>query len=251
VIVGLAAAVMLDPVRSLLSFGQINLVLLALVAADLGGLVVRRHCLAGAMIGLAAAVKLIPLTALAALVSPRTSQAYWLGAVLQLGRVGDPEMVLNQSLYGAALRLLPPPLSLLVWLGALAIVVVVWWWSVRRVSADGERFGLAEHRVEVGRGDDRHWPVTEQQLEVVDAALGIGLVRLRHQPRFALRGPAGQQPAIVLEAHRGRQQWRAVEQEWPDPAVRPGQHRNRVGRAVVDRKQGLPELHVRHGPKPR
>ncbi|GAA1501814.1 hypothetical protein GCM10009827_012330 [Dactylosporangium maewongense] len=161
-----ASAAMLDPVRAVFSFGQVNLVLLGLVAADLGLLVARRHRLAGIGIGLAAAVKLVPLVfvlyllatrryraaataaatfgaagALTAAVAPDASRRFWLGALFELGRVGEPGFVFNQSLYGALVRLLPDAAAVPAWVALSAVLAAAWCWAVRRTG--DVRLGLA------------------------------------------------------------------------------------------------------------
>lgn len=127
----LVLAVAVEPVQQTLFFGQVNLVLMGLVALD---------CLAprgrvpwprGLLVGLAAAVKLTPAvfvlvllcrrqwraaaTAVAtfaaaallgALVLPADSRDYWLGGVLtDPSRVGGGDTAANQSLAGVLARL--------------------------------------------------------------------------------------------------------------------------------------------------
>jgi alpha-1,2-mannosyltransferase len=125
-----ALALWLEPVRQTLSFGQVNLVLMAIIVADL--------CLSdtrwwkGVGIGLTAGFKLTPLIFIpyllltrrfraAAVASatfvltvvicfvlmPTASQHYWIdGLFLNPNRLGNVHYVGNQSLYGALLRLL-------------------------------------------------------------------------------------------------------------------------------------------------
>ena len=124
-------AYLLDPVRLTIYFGQVNLVLAAVVLADLtvpvrvGRVTLPR----GVLIGLAGAVKLVPLifvpflaltgrlraaawaagsflaaTAAAALVTPDASWSYWTRHVRDAARVGEPGFFLNQSLLGVADR---------------------------------------------------------------------------------------------------------------------------------------------------
>jgi alpha-1,2-mannosyltransferase len=139
----------LEPVRETIGFGQVNLVLVALVLADVAALR-RGSRWAGVGIGLAAAVKLTPglfvvyllltrrwraaavalgtagaATALAAAVAPRESWQYFTGTLWQTERVGRPDKTSNQSLFGALARLTDPaePPRLL-WL-ALAVVALV------------------------------------------------------------------------------------------------------------------------------
>jgi alpha-1,2-mannosyltransferase len=122
------ALLWIEPVSTTLAFGQINLMLAALVVHA-----VRRHSqtAAGAGIGLAAAVKLTPavtglyfltqrrwaaaawsaVTFLAAaglgwLVAPQPSRGFWLHAMRDASRVGPVASGLNQSLRGALSRTL-------------------------------------------------------------------------------------------------------------------------------------------------
>lgn len=127
----LGPSYLLDPIRLTFYFGQINLVLCALVLLDLttspriGGRTLPR----GVLVGLAAAVKLVPLvfvpylfvtrqvragwTALvsfavwslvAAAVRPSATWDYWTRYATDASRVGNPSYYLNQSLLGAADR---------------------------------------------------------------------------------------------------------------------------------------------------
>jgi alpha-1,2-mannosyltransferase len=123
---------LLDPVRLTFFFGQVNLVLCALILADLtvvlriGRFTVPR----GVLVGLAAAVKLVPLvfvpyllvtrqaragwtavasfaawSLVAAAVDPAVSWSYWTRYVDDAQRVGDPAYYLNQSLLAAVDRM--------------------------------------------------------------------------------------------------------------------------------------------------
>ncbi|GAB3407624.1 glycosyltransferase family protein [Flindersiella endophytica] len=145
----------LEPVFDTVSFGQVNLVLLAFVFGD-WRLLRRGSRWAGIGIGLAAAIKLTPAafvgyllvtrrwraaavasvaavvaTGLAAVLLPGTSRTFWTEALWQTSRVGDLTYASNQSLLGMLARLDPPSPSRLVWgllvLGALA----VWFCRVR------------------------------------------------------------------------------------------------------------------------
>ncbi|MFT3662015.1 MAG: glycosyltransferase 87 family protein [Gordonia sp. (in: high G+C Gram-positive bacteria)] len=125
-----AATVWFNPFGMTLSFGQVNLILLALIVVDL--FVVRRgEPLHGALVGLASAIKLTPLVFLgvfaaagrwraawvgvgtfvvAALIGavwlPADSRTYWTHTVFHTTRIGVPEGPINQNLNGAWLRLL-------------------------------------------------------------------------------------------------------------------------------------------------
>ena len=131
-VVLLGPACQLDPVRLTLYFGQINLVLCLLLLADLTTtLGCRGRTLPrGVLVGVAAAVKLVPLVfipylfvtrqvraawmalatfagiaLLAAALDPATSWSYWTKYAFDASRVGNPSFVLNQSLQGTLDRL--------------------------------------------------------------------------------------------------------------------------------------------------
>ncbi|MBO0869603.1 MAG: DUF2029 domain-containing protein [Micromonosporaceae bacterium] len=159
------------PTRDTISFGQVNLILLAIVLADQRFLVGRGHWLGGIGIGLAAAIKLTPAvfigyllltgkrraagvaaatavgaTALAALIAPGSSWTFWTSALWQTDRVGQLSYVSNQSLMGLVARLDPVHPSRILW--ALAIVAVLSVWAYRSRAAvasgqDGVAFALA------------------------------------------------------------------------------------------------------------
>ncbi len=118
-------ALWIEPVHLTMGFGQINIVLAALVLADLTGRprVGRRTMPRGLLVGLAAAIKLVPLvfvpylfltrqtraawvalgtfvgcSALAAAVNPSASWSYWTKYATDAKRVGGVFYISNQSL---------------------------------------------------------------------------------------------------------------------------------------------------------
>jgi alpha-1,2-mannosyltransferase len=149
-------ALALDPVRETLMFGQVNLVLMALVSYDL---LVLRGRWSGWLVGVAAGVKLTPLvlvvlrvlvgrragalravsaftaTVLVGVVLlPGDAAAYWTHALWDAGRVGGVEYIRNQSLNGTLTRLLHHEPSTLVWFAvaapvgvALLALATLWW----------------------------------------------------------------------------------------------------------------------------
>ncbi|WP_113781613.1 glycosyltransferase 87 family protein [Geodermatophilus sp. TF02-6] len=153
----------LEPVRETLGYGQLNVVLLALVLADLVGL--RRGARwAGAGIGLATAVKLTPglfvvyllltrrlraaavagatflaATAVGFAVDTRGSWTYWTHALWETGRVGALASVSNTSLMGVLARATPgerPSAGL--WLVLVAVVLTAALWRALRAWQAGD-----------------------------------------------------------------------------------------------------------------
>jgi alpha-1,2-mannosyltransferase len=160
----LPATVELEPVRATLSFGQVNIALMALVAVD---------CLhpeprwpRGVLVGLAAAVKLTPMAFIAfflirgdrraastaalsfavvtgtgLIVDWHDSVRYWTGVVFSTSRPGSPAFVSNQSISGVLARSGLDPHSLggsAAWLALSAAVVVIAVIGMRQAIAGGE-----------------------------------------------------------------------------------------------------------------
>lgn len=157
----LAPAMLIEPVSLTFSFGQINLVLAALVLADLTGHVRFDDSTLprGVLVGIAAAVKLVPLifvpylfltrqtraawtsvvtfascSLLAAAFDPSNSWSFWTKYVVDAQRVGGVSYISNQSLRGALDRLIHhyigtgaiTALAGCVTLGGLALAYVSW-----------------------------------------------------------------------------------------------------------------------------
>jgi alpha-1,2-mannosyltransferase len=123
----LPTALLLEPVRGNLAYGQVDVFLMAMVIAD---------CLTGSprwprgsLAGLAAAVKLTPAlfvvffllrrdyraaatmgasfaaaTGLGFLLAPADSAHYWTSTLFDVGRIGEPQYAGNQSIYGVLTR---------------------------------------------------------------------------------------------------------------------------------------------------
>jgi len=141
------AGAVLEPVRSTLGFGQINALLMVAVVADV--LLPGRRRTKGLLIGLSAAVKLLPAvfvlfflfrkdfksaarvaggfvaaTAMMWLVAPRASTGYWTELVFQTDRIGGRDYVGNQSLRGMVARMgLTDSAQSLLWVVASLMVV--------------------------------------------------------------------------------------------------------------------------------
>jgi alpha-1,2-mannosyltransferase len=147
----LPAALFLEPVRSTLDYGQVNIALMGLVAVDCLAPTVRWP--RGAAVGLAAAVKLTPAafvlfflcrgdrraagtaavsfaTASVAgfLLAWHDSVRYWTSIVFQSGRPGSPVYAANQSIQAVLGRAgLDPrtPAGTAAWLALSAVVLVL------------------------------------------------------------------------------------------------------------------------------
>lgn len=167
--VGLAVCLLplLEPVRDTFSFGQVNLLLLALVLGDAWLLSTVRGRWAGVGIGLAAAVKLTPAlfigllllarrgraaglatavaataTVVAACVAPDASRFYWTEALWDTNRIGRLAYVSNQSLQGVLARLAEPAEpSRAVWASVVLVVLCVWARRTYRAVAAGDWVG--------------------------------------------------------------------------------------------------------------
>jgi alpha-1,2-mannosyltransferase len=165
-VAGLSIPVMLSyPFLHNLVVGQVSLFVIALALFD--HLLPRRW--QGSLVGIAAAIKLTPLvflpyylitkqwrqaavctgaflaaTALAWLVLPGASLAYWTDKLWQTGRVGRTDSTVNKSLLGLLSRQLPDGVpTTLVWLAVAAAVAVLAYWQASRHLAAGSPLAAA------------------------------------------------------------------------------------------------------------
>ncbi|MEU8113089.1 glycosyltransferase 87 family protein [Micromonospora sp. NPDC048947] len=167
--VALCLAAAFEPMRETVNFGQVNTLLLFLVAVDLLRLLPAGNRWAGVGIGLATAIKLTPgvfivyllvtgrwraaLTAsgtaagvslLAAALFPDASREFWTEALWNTGRVGELAFVSNQSLRGVVARLDPEHPNTVLWLLLVLGTLALWAWRSRAaVAAGDEATGLA------------------------------------------------------------------------------------------------------------
>ena len=146
VVAGTGVALTLEPVWQNLSFGQVNLILMLTVLVDLLHLDRR---FAGALLGIAAGIKLTPLVFVVLLVAvgrrdvarrallvfagtvaagfavlPGSASTYWTDGLLEPGRVGPPALAHNQSVTGTLARLLGDPPGPLLWIAVAGPVAV-------------------------------------------------------------------------------------------------------------------------------
>ena len=158
------AAVVCEPMWQTFSFGQVNLLLAGLLAADL----LRRgdRPWRGVWLGVAAGIKLTPIFLLAwlvlsrqwraagvalgamlatiglgFLVLPSDSRAFWTEVLPETGRIGAPSYVANQSVKGVLARFLGDEAPALdpAWFVISVVVGVVLVLAAARLSAVGDR----------------------------------------------------------------------------------------------------------------
>lgn len=169
VVLGLATGAFLGSVQvqSDLLTGQVNLVLALLVILDVGRFVPDRF--RGALVGVAAAVKLTPLivwgwflltrqwralatsvgafaacTVLALALLPSASRHYWTSAIFDTGRVGDVELRFNASVMGTLARAgLDGPARSFLWLAIGGVVVLAAFWNAERARRAGDHVAAA------------------------------------------------------------------------------------------------------------
>jgi alpha-1,2-mannosyltransferase len=163
--VAVCLALCFEPVRETITLGQVNMLLLVLVAADLLFGLSQGRRWAGVGIGLATAIKLTPgvfivyllvtrrwraaftamgtataATLVAAAIFPDQSREFWTSALWDTDRVGDLSYVSNQSLRGFVARLPFDGVATYLWMVLIVIALAVWVWRVRRADVVG---GLA------------------------------------------------------------------------------------------------------------
>ena len=159
--VAVCLAIVFEPVRETITFGQVNTVLLALVAADLLIALPAGRRWAGVGIGLATAIKLTPglfivyllvtrrwraaftamgtaaaVTLFAAALFPDESREFWTAALWDTDRVGVLSYLSNQSLRGFLARLPVEPVAAYLWIALVLAVLAGWARRVRRAPGD-------------------------------------------------------------------------------------------------------------------
>ncbi|MGC5330481.1 glycosyltransferase family 87 protein [Micromonospora sp. DT62] len=159
-----------ESTRETITFGQINMLLVVLILADLLFAVPRASRWAGVGVGLATALKLFPgifivyllatrrwraaavasataaaATLLAAAVAPRDSWRFWTHELWATDRVGRTDYTGNQSLFGLLSRITAPekPHQLLWLLLVTAIAGYGLWRAARAARAGDTLTGLA------------------------------------------------------------------------------------------------------------
>ncbi len=161
---------LLEPVHQTLGFGQVNLILMVLVAADC--LTARPKWKRGMLIGLAAAIKLTPAafvlyflvrrdyraaataaitgavaSAVAYAIMPGESTRYWFGGMGNVSGLSGSAFHTNQSIQGVLSRLqVPKPEFTVLWL-LLALALLALVVTAMRQAADHPGLALAFNAV--------------------------------------------------------------------------------------------------------
>jgi alpha-1,2-mannosyltransferase len=159
--VAFCLAIAFEPVRETITFGQVNTLLLTLVAGDLLFGLARGRAWAGVGIGLATAIKLTPgvfiiyllltrrwraaftamgtaagVTLLAGLIFPDETREFWTSALWDTNRVGVLSFLSNQSERGFLARLPIESVESPVWVLCVLLTLGYWAWRVRRDPDD-------------------------------------------------------------------------------------------------------------------
>jgi alpha-1,2-mannosyltransferase len=159
-----------ESTRETITFGQINMLLVVLILADLLFAVPRRSRWAGVGIGLATALKLFPgifivyllatrrwraaamagaaaagATLLAGAIAPDDSWRFWMHELWATDRVGRTDYTGNQSLYGMLSRFTAPETpNQLLWLALVAVITCFGLWRAAHAARAGDAVaGLA------------------------------------------------------------------------------------------------------------
>ncbi|WP_084525500.1 glycosyltransferase 87 family protein [Nocardia vaccinii] len=161
---------LLEPIHSTLDFGQVNLILMVLVAADC--LTERPKWKRGIGVGLAAAIKLTPAafvlyflirrdykaaitaaitgaaaSALAFALMPRESMRYWFGGMGNVSGLSGSAFHTNQSIQGVLARLrVPEPAFTCLWL-VLSLVLLVLVVAAMRRAVDNPPLAMSFNAV--------------------------------------------------------------------------------------------------------
>ncbi|MDT5026092.1 MAG: alpha,2-mannosyltransferase [Micromonosporaceae bacterium] len=161
--IAMCFAAAFEPLRETFLFGQVNMFLVFMVAADLLLFTSKGSRFGGIGIGLATAIKLTPgifivyllvtkrwraaivasgtaavASIVAAALAPDDSRVFWTDALWNTDRIGAVAFISNQSLNGAVARMHAANPSTALWLVSAAAVMVWWVVRVRRTAAAGD-----------------------------------------------------------------------------------------------------------------
>jgi alpha-1,2-mannosyltransferase len=224
----LPLALFLEPVRNDLAYGQINIVLMALVALDCLTPSDATRWPRGCLVGLAAAVKLTPAafvlyfvvrrdwraagTAVASFlvatgagfgVAWHDSVQYWTRTVFDVSRIGGLAYAANQSILGVLDRLgISHPAATVAWAVAAVIVISAAWRGMSRALAVNQCcLALSLNALAALLVSPVSW--SHQWVWCVPALLALADATLRHRAA----GPAAATALGVVLFFAGPQWW--------------------------------------------
>jgi alpha-1,2-mannosyltransferase len=157
-----ALAIWMEPVRTTLNYGQVNLVLAAIVLAGMAA--TAKPGLSGLSVGLTTGIKLTPAlsgiyflatrrwaaavwsavafagtVALAWVISPAQSKLYWFHLLGETGRIGPVGSAINQSLRAALSRTVGYDVGTgPIWLAGAAVAAVLLFFALRNAVRAGD-----------------------------------------------------------------------------------------------------------------
>ncbi|MFC4021467.1 glycosyltransferase 87 family protein [Micromonospora sp. GCM10011542] len=237
-----------ESTRETITFGQINMLLVVLILADLLFAVPRARRWAGVGIGLATALKLFPgifivyllatrrwraaamasataaaATLLAAAVAPGDSWRFWTRELWDNDRVGRTDYTGNQSLFGLLSRFtVPEKPDRLLWLLVVAVVAGYGLWRAVRAARAGDALtGLTLTGLVGGLVSPITWThhiywFIPAVVVLADAALGAGRPEQRRRRRW-LVGLAVVTAAVIIYGVVTFQDWGVAPVRTDDP----------------------------------
>ncbi len=224
----LPPALFLEPVRNNLAYGQINILLMALVAVDCLTPAAATRWPRGCLIGIAAAVKLTPAafvlyfvvrrdwrsagaaaasflvaTGAGFLVAWHDSVQYWTKTLFDVSRIGGLSYAANQSILGVLDRLgLSHPTATLAWAAATVIVIGAAWRGMSRALAANQYcLALSLNALAALLISPVSW--SHQWVWCVPALLALADATLRHRAA----GPAVAAALGIVLFFAGPQWW--------------------------------------------
>ncbi|NLE78604.1 MAG: DUF2029 domain-containing protein [Rhodococcus sp.] len=222
--IAVAVALLLEPVRETISFGQINMILMALVAIDV--LARNPKWPRGVLIGVAAAIKLTPIgflllflvkrdwrtsahivggalgsSALAFVVIPDTSVKYWLHTLADTGRIGAEYFANNLSFKAVISRFGPTEqLGSGLWVVAVAVMLVVAVMAIRRaLDHDDIVMAMTANAVAILLASPVSW--SHHWVWVAPALLALVAVVLRAPDTRTVAGAIGLGVVFLIGPH--------------------------------------------------
>jgi alpha-1,2-mannosyltransferase len=270
------AAVAFEPVRSTISFGQINVYLMLLVMTDC--LVVPRRY-RGYLTGVAAAIKLTPAAfvvyfvaakdwravrclilaflgagLLGLALAPGDSLRYWGHVLFDSNRIGDPAYATNQSLQGLLSRSLRASTgTTLLWAASVAILAALAFITARHLLHTGNRVAALSvvalwQLLASPVSWSHHW------VWILPGLVALASLTVRTGNRFALTGVGVYATAFTAAPFMWPPRRHDVETHWTTIQWLAGDTYTLLGLATLVTTAGIVTVHQRaarpDGPPP-